>query len=166
MARQCFWGFAINKKEAAQFLDVSTRTLERLTAAGRLTKGRGKSKTRPLVVFDDTELQSLKTEFEAGRPAKVFRRLNTFDKPKDAVGFRLDPYYVKRLEEEGLKHGLSGSEYARRLVIRGLEIQTAEGDLATLRKNLSEMFFVLLVSRLGATEDEANEIVRTLSGGA
>jgi len=154
----------MEKQEAAEYLGVSVRTLERLAASGRLTKGRAKGKTSPLVVFDKSELEKLKKELEEARPSEVFGRPNT-PKPTDAIGFRLDPYYVKQLEEAGQKHGLSPGEYARRLVIRGLEGQTFEGDLKALNKNLSDMFYLVLVSGLHVSEAEADEIVRTISGG-
>ncbi len=36
----------MRKQEAADFLGISTRTLERLVAEGKLVQGRAKSKTR------------------------------------------------------------------------------------------------------------------------
>ena len=158
----------MEKKDAAEYLGVSTRTLERLTASGRLKKGRALRKTRPVSVYDDEELKRLKAELESGRPLEVFGRPNT-PKPKDAIGFRLDPFYIKLLTEEGEKVGLSSSEYARRLVIRGLEEPSSEkvfSEVEALRQSLSEMFFLLLVSKLGATDAEANEIVKSLAGSA
>ena len=155
----------MEKQEAAEYLGVSTRTLERLTASGRLKKGRALRKTRPVSVYDDKELERLKAELESGRPPEVFGRPNT-PKPKDAIGFRLDPFYIKLLVEEGEKVGLSSSEFARRLVIQGLEEPSSEKvftEVETLRKSLSEMFFLLLVSKLGATDAEADEIVKSLA---
>ena len=153
----------MEKAEAAEFLGVSVRTLERLAAAGRLKKGRALRKTRPVVTYEQTDLERLRDELERGRPAEVFRRLNT-SKPTSAIGFRLDPFYVKQLEQEGAKHGMSAGEYARRLVIRGMEGQTAEGDIRELRETLADMFYVILVTRLGSSEAEAAEIIKSLSG--
>ena len=90
-------------------------------------------------------------------------------KPKDAIGFRLDPFYIKLLTEEGEKVGLSSSEYARRLVILGLEEPSSENafsEVEAIRHSLSEMFFLLLVSKMGATDAEADEIVKSLAGRA
>jgi hypothetical protein len=157
----------MEKQEAATFLGVSVRTLERLSATGKLTKGRALKKTRPVVVYDQKELERLKKELESARPVEVFGRPNT-PKPTDAIGFRLDPFYIKRLIEEGEKHGFSAAEYARRLVIRGIEMPVKEGasaDVAALRQALTDMFYLILVSKLGASEAEASEIVRSLSGG-
>ncbi|MBX3110280.1 MAG: helix-turn-helix domain-containing protein [Fimbriimonadaceae bacterium] len=151
----------MKKSEAAQFLGVSTRTVERLVAKGRLRPRREKGKTRPILVFDQAELSRVKKELQEVRPEEVFGRPNTL-KPKDAVGFRIDPHYYKRLEEEGGKLGLSAGEYARRLVVRGLEV----GDeLSALRKSLGHMFYLILVTKLGASEAEAEDIVRNIEGG-
>lgn len=115
-----------------------------------------------MVVYEKTELERVQKELERSRPVEVFGRPNT-PKPADAVGFRLDPFYVKKLEEAGAAHGMSAGEYARRLVIRGIEGQSAEADVKALRRSLSDMFYVILVTRLGASEGEATEIVKSLS---
>ena len=154
----------MDKRQAAEFLGVSVRTLERLVASGRLKQGKALKKTRPVVVYDDEELRGLKEELDAVRPAEVFRRLNT-SKPTDAIGFRLDPFYVKRLAEEGEKHGMSAGEYARRLVIRGLEGQGSDQDFKTLRSNLADMFYIILVGKMGVSEAEASEVIKSLAGG-
>lgn len=151
----------MDKEQAADYLGVSVRTLERFAAAGKLTKGRAKGKTRPVVIFDKKEVERLKKELQSARPVEVFGRPNT-PRPKDAIGFRLDPFYIKKLEEEGAKRDLGAAEYARRLVVRGLEV----GDeLGALRKSLGSMFYLILVSKLGASEAEAEEIVRNIEGG-
>lgn len=154
----------MDKEQAAEFLGVSVRTLERFVAAGKLKKGRSRGKTRPVVVFEKQDLERLKKALEESRPSEVFGRPNT-PKPTEAVGFRLDPYYVKQLQTEGARQGLSAGEYARRLVIRGIETQTAHDDLKALRKSLSDMFYIVLVTKLGSTEQEAEDIVRTLAEG-
>ena len=64
---------------------------------------------------------------------------------------------------------MSPSEYARRLVIRSLEGQTQSGtadELSALRKSLADMFYLVLVSKLDATEAEATDIVKKLTGGS
>jgi len=151
----------MRKQEAAEFLGVSTRTIERLVAEGKLVQGRAKSKTRPVAVFDRAQLERLKSEIGSGEVREVFGRPNT-SKPKGSVGFRLDPYYMARLEEEGKAQGLSAGEYARRLVVRGLEV----GDeLTALRKSLGHMFYLMLVTKMGASEAEAEDLVRKIEGG-
>lgn len=148
----------MDKRQAADFLGVSTRTIERLVASGRLIQKRQKGKTRPIGVFSETDLKRLKIELDRARPEEVFGRPNT-PKPKDAVGFRIDPHYLRRLEEEGQKLGLSAGEFARRLVVRGLE---TDDQIAALRKALGSMFYLILVTKMGASEAEAEEIVRNI----
>lgn len=155
----------MERQEAAEFLGVSISTLDRLASQGRLTRGRARRKTRPVTVYDPQELERLKAEL-ATESREVFRRLNTTEKPRDAVGFRLDPYYVKLLKQEGDKLGLSPGEYARRLVIRSLESTSEDKfaqELAALRNGLSGMFYLILVQKFGATEDEANAVVNAIS---
>lgn len=152
----------MRKQEAADFLGISTRTLERFVAEGKLVQGRAKSKTRPVAVFDRGQLEKLKAQLVASGKDEVFGRPNTL-KPKGSVGFRLDPFYMERLVKEGEAHGMSAGDYARRLVVRGLEM----GDeLTALRKSLSHMFYLVLVTKMGATEAEAEELVRKIEGGS
>ncbi len=159
----------MEKQQAAEFLGVSIRTLERFAAKGRLTKGRARKKTRPVVVFDQAQLEGLKAELEAERPADVMRR-HSQEKPKDAIGFRLDPFYVHKLTEEGAKQGMSAAEYARRLVIQALEdtrIDQFRDEVHALREGLADTFFAFLTMQCGVTEDKALQFVKDtiLKGG-
>ncbi len=161
---------SVERAEAAKYLGVSISTLDRFASKGRLTKGRAKRKTRPVTVFIEEELAKLKAELEEARPQEVFRRLNTTDRLPEGVGFRLDPYYIERLLAGGTERGVSAGEYARTLVIRALEDDREEGfkrELASLRNTLAEMFYVVLVTKLGASEADAREVVSgLLDGGA
>ena len=154
----------MNKREAAEFLGVSVRTLERFVSAGRLRAGRAPGKTRPIVAFQQEELQRLKDELGEQQEAKPFRRLNT-DAPQDSIGFRLDPHYVKELQRRGQSQGLSASQMARTLVIRGLEDTTASRlaeELVALRQSLGEVFYLILTQRMGASKAEAASIVASV----
>ncbi len=158
----------MEKKEAAEFLGVSMRTLERLAASGRLTKGRARKKTRPVVVFDPHQLAELKKALSSKTTAQELSP-ESFQRPLDGVGFRLDPYYLKRLGEEGERHGMSAGEYARRLVIQGLESDFAAmfaQEVRGLRGNLAEVFYLILTGKMGASEEEGEQIVRALAGEA
>jgi excisionase family DNA binding protein len=53
------------KAEAAEFLGVGIRAVERYSEQGRLTVRYEKGKTRPVAVYDDKELQTLKEELKA-----------------------------------------------------------------------------------------------------
>ncbi len=52
----------MNKKEAAAFLGVTTRSLERYVSQNKLKVKYVKGKTRPVAVFDAVELEKLKQE--------------------------------------------------------------------------------------------------------
>ena len=52
----------MNKKEAANYLGVSTRAIERYTKQGKLSVKYEKGKTRPIAIYDQEELEKLKEE--------------------------------------------------------------------------------------------------------
>ena len=54
----------MNKKEAANYLGVSTRAIERYTSQGKLSVKYEKGKTRPIAIYDQKELKKLKEELE------------------------------------------------------------------------------------------------------
>ena len=54
----------MNKQEAAEFLGVSVRALERYMQQGRIGGRYEKGKTRPTLVFDRSELEAFKAELE------------------------------------------------------------------------------------------------------
>lgn len=54
----------LGKDEAAQFLGVSSRALERHTASGRLSVGYAPGKTRSVAVYERAELEKLKSELQ------------------------------------------------------------------------------------------------------
>ncbi|HWD40386.1 MAG TPA: hypothetical protein VG944_16170 [Fimbriimonas sp.] len=141
---------------------MSLRTLDRMASEGRIKRGKALRKTRPIVVFSDEDLASLRAEIAAdGQGTKVFRRLNT--PPKDTVGFRLDPLYLDRLTKAGAREGLSPGEYARRLVTRGLEDTTNEQfahQVKRLRESLADAFYALLTMKFGSSEAEAESFIK------
>ena len=55
---------SMNKQEAAEFLGVSVRALERYVQQGRIGGHYEKGKTRPTLVFDKAELEVFKAELE------------------------------------------------------------------------------------------------------
>jgi excisionase family DNA binding protein len=54
----------MNKKEAAAWLNVSEKTLERAVKDGKLSARMEKGKTRDILVFDDDELVRFKEQRE------------------------------------------------------------------------------------------------------
>lgn len=149
------------KDEAARFLGVSVRTLERLAASGTLKKGKRKGKTRPSVTFDPDELVKVKAELGLLQTAEGFRTRQTLH-AKEAIGFRLDPLYIQRLADEGKKHGMSAADYARHLVISGIEdtrVDQFRGEVRALREALADAFYSFLILKCGSTEREASAFV-------
>jgi excisionase family DNA binding protein len=55
----------MNKQEAATFLGVSMRTLERLTQQGRISARYERGRTRPVPMYDREELERAKPEIES-----------------------------------------------------------------------------------------------------
>ena len=66
----------MNKKEAAEFLGVSIRALERYVQQGRISVRYEKGKTRPTANFDPAKLETFKTELNqpSYKPAVQFRQ--------------------------------------------------------------------------------------------
>lgn len=54
----------LTKQQAAEFLGVTVRTLERYTQEGKLGGRYEKGKTRSVLVYDEEELQAFKAELE------------------------------------------------------------------------------------------------------
>jgi excisionase family DNA binding protein len=55
---------AMNKEEAAAYLGISTRTLERYSKDGKLQVKYEGAKTRPIATYDPDDLDQLKAELE------------------------------------------------------------------------------------------------------
>jgi excisionase family DNA binding protein len=67
----------MNKKEAANYLKVSTRAIERYTSKGRLTPAYEPGRTGPAPVYDSTQLDDLRREMETALTAPPVK----LDKP-------------------------------------------------------------------------------------
>jgi excisionase family DNA binding protein len=69
----------MNKQEAADFLGVSVRALERYVQQGRISVKYEKGKTRPTANFDSTELEAFKIELNQPtiKPAVETRQITT-----------------------------------------------------------------------------------------
>ena len=52
----------LTKQQAAEFLGVNVRTLERYTQEGKIGGRYEKGKTRSVLVYDEEELQAFKAE--------------------------------------------------------------------------------------------------------
>ena len=69
----------MNKKQAAEYLGVSVRALERYVQQGKLTVRYEKGKTRSTANFDQTELEAFKEELNQPtiKPAVESRQITT-----------------------------------------------------------------------------------------
>ena len=69
----------MNKKQAAEYLGVSVRALERYVQQGKLTVRYEKGKTRSTANFDQTELEAFKQELNQPtiKPAVETRQITT-----------------------------------------------------------------------------------------
>jgi excisionase family DNA binding protein len=66
----------MKKSEAAKFLDISEKTLERLVKNGEISSKLEKGKTRDVVVFDDEELKAFKEKRESSKHRPAFSSSN------------------------------------------------------------------------------------------
>lgn len=120
----------MNKKEAAEFLRVSERTLTNYTAANRLAVSYIKGKTRDVADFDPSELARLKAELESG---KVEIGNPETEKPQDA-------------NSETGKRNHANQEAA--LATTPFPIQTTKRGNPEIQKT-SNIFYVLGSEQLG-----------------
>jgi excisionase family DNA binding protein len=75
----------MNKSEAAEYLGISARSLERYTAQGRLSHTLKKGKTRPVLDYDESELERLKAELQAALDAPARPSSPNSDTPSNAL---------------------------------------------------------------------------------
>lgn len=77
----------MNKEEAAKFLELSPRALERYAKQGKLSVRYERGKTRPVALYDADELATLKAELERPlyRPATTQNATNSDTKSETAT---------------------------------------------------------------------------------
>lgn len=68
----------MNKKQAAEYLSVSERAIERYTAKGKLHVTYEKGKTGTIAIYDEAELKTLKSEMK--NPPAPQRSTDSSDK--------------------------------------------------------------------------------------
>ena len=142
--------------EAAKFLGVTPRTLQRYTKEGRLGARQEKGKTRPVTVYDEAEVMALKGKLESSPYAK---RTQNVSLSTDTITIRLDEHYLTRLADEGTKRGYSAGQYARQLIIQGLEDRHQEA-LERLRKDVANATYATLAYGGKLTPEESEAWVR------
>jgi excisionase family DNA binding protein len=78
----------MTKEEVAEFLDCSTRQVERYTAAGKLGVKYEKGTTRKIPVYDRSQVEALKAELETPTFKPSIERAQ--DAPQTAIATRSD----------------------------------------------------------------------------
>lgn len=146
----------MSEAEAANYLNLNVRTLQRYRQKGTLAYREAPGKTRATIEYDKADLDLLKTEIQAKRARS--------EKPKAApktvmprVAFGIAPESYAELEQEAQRFGMSVGEYARRLVREGLEsrfqseaselrnrIKQLENELGRTRKDFMAAFEAVL----------------------
>jgi len=146
----------MTEQEAALYLHLNVRTLQRYRAKGKLSYREVKGKTRPVIEYDKLDLDRLRVELEGQRTAG--KKPKPAPKPPNPrVSFALTPEGQAELEREAQRYGMSTGEYARRLAREGLEsrfaseaaelrnrVKLLETELAKTRKEFAAGFEVLL----------------------
>jgi excisionase family DNA binding protein len=83
----------MNKQQAAEYLNVSTRAVERYTSKGKLTPRYEKGRTGPAPIFEQQQLDALKAEMEQPNQRAVV----THDKPaKSDKGDKSDALMLRQ----------------------------------------------------------------------
>jgi hypothetical protein len=120
-----------SKREAAEFLSISPRSLERYTRQGRIRAHYQKGRGHPVPIYEEGDLEALKADLGPTLAPPSGKATAT----SETVSFRLDKHYRARLIDEGEKRGISAGAYARLLVIDTLE----DGEHERLRTDLGEL---------------------------
>ena len=77
--------YTMNKSEAAEYLGISARSLERYTAQKKLSPALKKGKTRPVLYYDESDLERLKTELQAALETPPQTSSPNSDRPPNAL---------------------------------------------------------------------------------
>ena len=128
----------MNEQEAAQYLNVTPRTLLNYRKAGRLSYRLVQGKTRPVIEYEKSVLERFKGELEAraqvpkiAKPPRLRR-----------VTFGLASHDYQELSEEAKKYDMKPGEYARRLMRESME-SNLKGEMRELQaadtKNTEEV---------------------------
>lgn len=148
----------LNQQAAAKRLGITTRTLRSHTEKGLLEGRERRFKGRRQVMYSVAELDAFVARQKTERARKSQappKELVVSDAPEGAlegqdeaklpsvIALRLPRHYSQRLHEQAEQRGLSDSEYARQVVIAGLEAQgniAVAGALEEVSKRLSDQF--------------------------
>jgi hypothetical protein len=124
----------MNQQEAATYLGISVRSLQRYVQAERLRVRYESGKTRPVPIYDDQAIEALKAKL-AYRPVFPQSQGKSVSERKQPFGFRLAPQEREDLVRNAQQYGMKPSEYARLLVQSGLE-DGLQNQISTLQKEI------------------------------
>ena len=160
-------------KEAAAELGVTTRTVERYVETGRLpaVTEKGPDRRRRTTI-EEHDLAALKAAMEQARAEKAQRVISPT--VMQHISFRAEPEYLQLLAEEAVRRRLKPSECARQIFSEGLTsrldlarqleaMQLSLIDLTTevqsLRRDVAQAVYQVLVEVQHVNQDEAREVV-------
>lgn len=157
--------------EAAQYLSLTVRTLRNYRRLGKLAYRQVPGKTRPVIEYDQAELERLKGELARSRATSAKPKTGRAS-PTKRVTFGLSPEGYAELVKDAEHFGMSVSDYARRVVREGLEshyqqeatalrheVKRLSQELERLRNDFAGGFEVIL-QYSGLDKDAAQKWVR------
>jgi len=123
----------MNKTEAAQYLGIGLRSLERYTADGKVASRKVKGKTGPLLDYEEEELERFRTEL--GIPqvvGKIVREINSESPPPSSALAVFTPQSsqlvpAKQTVSKPEKSPIEPVQAAAKLLLTLAEAQTLTG---------------------------------------
>ncbi|MCC7495883.1 MAG: helix-turn-helix domain-containing protein [Fimbriimonadaceae bacterium] len=128
------------KAEAAEFLGISVRTLERYTRSKRIPATFDQGKRHARLLYAEADLEALRTELAAEKAVRFPEARSVTAMQR--IGFRLEPVDLKRLTQLAAREHVSPGEYGRHLVISALHDTSAtelKGALSDIQLRLREL---------------------------
>ena len=127
----------MSEKEAADYLGLSVRTLQRYRDKGALAYRRVTTKVGQMIAYDPAELDRMNQALAMQRATSAKpKRAQKSSPPR--VTFGLSPEAIDELTREAKRFEMSVNEYARRLVRDGLE-STFQAETAELRAEVKRL---------------------------
>lgn len=94
----------MTESEATKYLGLTARTLRNYRRSGKLAYREVKGKTRPVIEYDRSDLDTLKAQLEK-RQAKSAKRAAVINPPLPRVTFGLPPSEYEELHQAAGKRG-------------------------------------------------------------
>ena len=127
----------MSEAQAAAYLNLNPRTLQRYRRKGALAYREAKGKTRTTIEYDRADIDRLNTELEAKRArSKKPQTKSKITAQRIAFGLTSEEYAEVAKEAENF--GMGVGEYARRLMREGLESRF-QSEAAELRNRIKQV---------------------------